>query len=269
VGCNDRRESGRPIYWTHRFSQSVAFSPDGQHIVSGSYDQTICVWNPLYRRDSELAHLLDTQAMSGLWHSHQMASTLSQAQVIKQIFVWNATTGKRVAGPFTGHTDSGLSVAFSPDGQQIVSGSKDKTICVWKTITGEIAAGPYNQDIGGVYSVAFSPDGQHIVSGSGNGTVCVWSLIREETVVMIGPFSEHSSTGHKSAVNSVAFSPDGQSIVSGSYDKTICVWNAMTGEKVAGPFTGHTDESTLWHSHQMVSTLSQAHLIKQFVCGMP
>jgi WD40 repeat protein len=39
---------------------------------------------------------------------------------------------------------------------------------------------------------------------------------------------------------SVGFSPDGQRIVSGSYDKTICVWNAMTGEVVAGPFTGHT-----------------------------
>ena len=42
-------------------------------------------------------------------------------------------------------------------------------------------------------------------------------------------------------VNSVALSPDGQSIVSGLRDGNICVWNTMTGELVAGPFTGHTD----------------------------
>jgi WD40 repeat protein len=48
-----------------------------------------------------------------------------------------------VAGPFTGHTDSVRSVAFSPDGQHIVSGSDDETICVWNATTGEIVAGPF------------------------------------------------------------------------------------------------------------------------------
>ncbi len=42
-------------------------------------------------------------------------------------------------------------------------------------------------------------------------------------------------------VNSIALSPDDQRIVSGSLDRTIRVWNATTGEKVAGPFIGHTD----------------------------
>ena len=89
--------------------------------------------------------------------------------------------------------------------------------------------------------MAFSPDGQHIVSGSDNRTVCVWNVITEEAVVIISPFTGHSSTAHKDIVYSVAFSSDGQWIVSGSYDKTIYVWNAITGEKVAGPFIGHTD----------------------------
>jgi WD40 repeat protein len=48
-----------------------------------------------------------------------------------------------VAGPFTGHTDSVWSVAFSPDGQHIVSGSEDQTICVWNATTGEMVAGPF------------------------------------------------------------------------------------------------------------------------------
>jgi WD40 repeat protein len=82
--------------------------------------------------------------------------------------VWDAMTGEPVADPFTGHTNWVLSVAFSPDGQHVVSGSRDDTIRVWDAKTGEIAAGPFAGHTNRVNSAAFSPDGQHIVSGSGD-----------------------------------------------------------------------------------------------------
>ena len=77
------------------------------------------------------------------------------------------------AGPFTGHTNSVRSVAFSPDGQHIVSGSDDRTICVWNAMTGETTAGPFAVHTELVSSVAFSPDGQHIVSSSDDRTIRV------------------------------------------------------------------------------------------------
>jgi WD40 repeat protein len=49
----------------------------------------------------------------------------------KTVRLWDATTGKPMGEPLTGHTDKVISVAFSPDGLKIVSGSLDKTLRLW------------------------------------------------------------------------------------------------------------------------------------------
>lgn len=79
--------------------------------------------------------------------------------------------GEPAAGPFTGHTSWVSSVAFSPDGLHIVSGSFDKTIRLWNATTGATVAGPFAGHTGAVLSVAFSPNGQQIVSGSNDGKI--------------------------------------------------------------------------------------------------
>ena len=75
-----------------------------------------------------------------------------------------------------GHTNGVYSVAVSPDGQHIVSGSWDNTVRVWRLADGA-AVRTLEGHTSIVFSVAVSPDGQHIVSGLEDKTVRVWSLV--------------------------------------------------------------------------------------------
>ena len=86
-------------------------------------------------------------------------------------------------------TNSVTSVAFSPDGTRIVSGSYDNTVRVWDAATGQaVHDEPMRGHEDGVTSVAFSPDGTRVVSGGGvfDNTVRVWDALTGECVVMMG-----------------------------------------------------------------------------------
>jgi len=125
------------------------------HIVSGSYDQTIQVWD---------AYTGDTVAGSFKGHTSSVESVafspdgmhIVSGSTDQTIRVWDAYTGEPIAGPFKGHTDSVTSVAFSPDGMHIVSGSRDQTIRVWDANTGDTVAGSFKGQTNLIESVAFS-----------------------------------------------------------------------------------------------------------------
>jgi WD40 repeat protein len=92
------------------------------------------------------------------------AHASSPAHTDKSVRVWDASTGAELK-VLNGHTWPVYSVAFSPDGTRIVSGSDDNSVRVWDASTGaELKV--LNGHTGPVLSVAFSPDGTRIVSGS-------------------------------------------------------------------------------------------------------
>nr|WP_242030487.1 MULTISPECIES: hypothetical protein [unclassified Coleofasciculus] len=88
--------------------------------------------------------------------------------------MWQPSTGKEIC-TLTSHSNGVSSVAFSPDGQILASGSWDKTIKIWQPGTGKQIS-TLTGHSNGVSSVAFSPDGQLLASGSGDNTIKIWRL---------------------------------------------------------------------------------------------
>jgi parallel beta-helix repeat protein len=181
---------------------SVAFSPDGKLLASGSCSQ----------RDS-----VGINCIRG------------------EIKLWDVASGSEVRTLDEGRGTTWVnSVAFSPDGKLLASGSYNfysGVIKLWEVASGREVYTLYsNPDP--VWSVAFSPDGRLLASGSGDTTISLWEVATRSPV--------RTLTGHTGDVYSVAFSPDGRLLASGSADKTIKLWDVATGSLVR-TLTGHTN----------------------------
>jgi WD40 repeat protein len=144
------------------------------------------------------------------------------------IGLWDAESGTPFAFPLQGHTGAVFCVAFSPSGNQIISGSWDRTLRLWDARTGLPVGSPFKGHTSAVFCVAFSPDGKQIISGSKDNTLRLWD-------VRCGHPNRSPFTGHANHVQSVVFSADGKQIVSGSKDRTIRVWDVRNGQPIGSP----------------------------------
>ena len=197
---------------------AVAVLPDGR-VVSGSHDNTVCVWDV----DTGAADVLE-----GHQHRVRAVTVSSDGRVVSgsddsTVRVWDLETG--TCRVLEGHRGSIYAVATLPDGR-VLSGSVDNTLRVWDLDTN--ASRVLQGHDGGVFAVAVLPDGR-IVSGSRDKTIRVWNLETGVSRVL---------EGHGGEVYAVVVLPDGR-IASGSHDKTLRVWDVETG--VSRQLQGHGD----------------------------
>jgi WD40 repeat protein len=210
---------------------SVAFSPDGKILASGSYDKTIKLWS--VETGAELRTLRgETDAIQSVAFSPD-GKTLASGNFEKTIKLWSVETGAELR-TLRGHTNIVNSVVFSPDGKILASGSHDGTIKLWSVETGaELRTlREHTSSVHAVYSVAFSPDGKTLAESYGE-TIKLWNVETGQEI--------RTLSGHTALVDSVAFSPDGKTIASsGGADNTIRLWNVETGAELR-TLHGHTN----------------------------
>jgi WD40 repeat protein/transcriptional regulator with XRE-family HTH domain len=196
---------------------SITFSPDGTKLVSGSPDSTVRIWDiatgeqlTVLRNIGDEINTIDISP----------SGCLAIGGSGQDIALVDANTGKPLR-ILQGHSGSRiLAVAFSPDGQTVLTGSIDNTLKLWDVLTGNCLQ-TFLGHTDGVRSVAYHPDGKMIASGSIDRTVKLWDISSGKCWQTLAE--------HQAMILALAFSPDGSILTSASMDRTLRLWEVNSG----------------------------------------
>jgi len=214
---------------------SVTFSPQGDRLLSASWDLTAKVWNLATGEESFTirGHACAAWAVEFSPKGDLVAVAGSVADPAVKIY--DVPTGKLVHS-LVGHATRVGCVAFHPDGKRLVSCSVDQTIRIWELDQGkEVLTLRGHSDL--ITRVLFDPNGWWLASSSNDGKLQVWDG------TPLGATTGRpcvSLVGHTRQVFGLNFSPDGQQLVSASHDKTVRVWDVAKAREIQ-TLRGHDD----------------------------
>jgi WD40 repeat protein/class 3 adenylate cyclase len=199
---------------------SVAYSPQGRRIATGSYDGFIRLWDASSGTE---VHAVDVIAPRSPRREAEFEGVVALAFSpdgrwlvsdgvgrSRSLTVWDADTLER-RWKLPGHAEVIQDVAFGPDGTVVTAGF-DGTAKVWDLESARELA-TLEGHTGPLLAVAVSPDGALVATGSLDGAAKLWDLAtgREKLTLF----------GHDGPVNTVAFSPDGRLLATVSGDGTV------------------------------------------------
>ncbi|KAG8979716.1 hypothetical protein FRB93_009891 [Tulasnella sp. JGI-2019a] len=221
---------GRLEHWSQQWSaqKCLAWSPDGQRIVSGSRNGILHLWDPSTGAGVGGyvgAHVRDHRVFNSIGINCVAWSPDGRMIVSGSYYhiqLWDSTTGARIGEAWKGHTKNVCSLTWSPDSKRVASGSTDATLCIWDLATGETIGEAWKGHTKRVSCVAWSLDGKKIASGS-KDQIRLWE---SSTGALVGrPWTT-------TWTYDLAWSPDGKRIVSAADDTTLHLWDVHNGKLI-------------------------------------
>ena len=205
----------------------AAFSPDGKYIASGGADGSALLW------DAETGKQL--WVLESRKEYVEAVAFRPDSKLVALACEDDTVTVRDVQRPDAGpvarlvHHEDVLAVAFTADGNAIVSGAADGNATLWHG-TGWKDETLLGKHVGLVYAVAASPDGRYAASAGSDQVIRLWDLANSGSVRKL--------EGHGAIVTSLAFTPDSEKLVSASWDQTLRIWAVRDGNQV-GLLRGH------------------------------
>lgn len=245
VGGNDaqlwdiRGEARLVQFSPHGAVAAAAISPDGRTAATGSWDNSVKLWDAETGKSLEKLEGVHTAPVNSVAFLPDSGELLLTGSDDGTAVIWSLSGAQepRVVARHDGPVNQAV---FSPDGSKVLTASSDKTARVWDRRTGE----QLKEFVGHEWDVmcaAFSADGSRIATGGQDNTARLWDAATGEQILLL--------PGHTATVTSVAFSPDGSRVLTGSLDRTAKVWDAQTVpedgvSKEVLTLEGHTGEVT-------------------------
>lgn len=194
---------------------SLALSPDETILATGSFDNSIKLWDFATGRQLRALH----RGKQAVWHlSWSPDGKYFAALDGPYVRLWDGKTLSPLR-VLTAHSML-RALAWSPDSKILASGTWGGVPTLWNVESGETQ--PVLSEAANCTALAFSPDGTVLAGGGDDGTLRLWNLPTRRLVRAV--------PGHKSAILYLSFSPQGGKIAS-SDDKTLCLWDAA-GQKL-------------------------------------
>ena len=197
---------------------SLAFKPNSYLLASGSYDDTIRIWDVGDRDNLHHVRTLrgHTDGVNSVAWSPD-GRTLASASWDGTVRLWNPDNGINFA-VLRGHTRTVSCLAWHPDGRILASGSWDRTVRLWNPDThGTLRV--LREHTNQVNSLAFHPNGQTLASGSNDSTIRLWNPnTGAHKVTLKEPY----------ATRYLAFSPNGQILAGRVHDREIFLYRLLT-----------------------------------------
>jgi WD40 repeat protein len=216
------------------FTATIALSPDGKKVASGSDDGVVRLWD------------IDTGKVIATWTGHtkyivSVCWNQDGGQVIttshgdETTRVWDVESGKTVLAIDTGFSRVG-SVIYSPDMTMIATGGYKKEeeeeeeeeaweyLKIWDAKTGKLVANLKGHTVN---CLAWTANGKMLISGSSDYSIRSWNTSTWQQITVM--------TGHTYPVFGIAISPNGRILASASGDRTARLWNIENGQPIGSP----------------------------------